>query len=148
MLFRSSLLCDALLKRLNRKLRTNFAGLTPQLLQGLETMHWPGNVRELENTLERMMVMHPYSEGVLDLDSPLETTPSGQNGWMHDGRPMRQIVRDHTLKVERDLIVDALKATEGNVTLAAARLGISRKGLQTKLKELGIERRTEILAQA
>ena len=48
---------------------------------------------------------------------------------------MKEIVRQHTATLERDLIVKALDETQGNVTRAATLLGISRKGLQNKMKE-------------
>ena len=48
---------------------------------------------------------------------------------------MKEIVRKATEELERDLIVKALEKTDGNVTRAAQLLGISRKGLQNKMKE-------------
>ncbi len=44
-------------------------------------------------------------------------------------------------RLERDLIERALKQTQGNVTHAARLLKISRKGLQLKMKELGLRER-------
>ena len=46
-------------------------------------------------------------------------------------------------RLERELIVRALKQTQGNVTHAARLLKISRKGLQLKMKELGLRERDE-----
>jgi DNA-binding NtrC family response regulator len=58
------------------------------------------------------------------------------------GRPaassLKEAVRAETERVERDLIQRALDATGGNVTQAARKLKISRKSLQTKMKELGL----------
>lgn len=48
---------------------------------------------------------------------------------------MKDIVRQATLTIERDLIIKALNETHGNVTHAARRLKISRKSLQLKMKE-------------
>ncbi|GAB4212350.1 MAG: sigma-54 dependent transcriptional regulator [Sandaracinaceae bacterium] len=62
-----------------------------------------------------------------------------------DGEPvasgevgLKELVREAAAKVERDLILGALQQTMGNVTHAARLLKISRKSLQTKMKELGL----------
>ena len=55
-----------------------------------------------------------------------------------DSLGLKEYVRVHTAKLERDRIQRVLEAEEGNVTRAARRLGISRKSLQTKMKEYGL----------
>jgi DNA-binding NtrC family response regulator len=55
-----------------------------------------------------------------------------------EGGSMKDIVRQATAELERDLIARALDETGGNVTHAARRLKISRKSLQIKMKELGL----------
>ena len=54
---------------------------------------------------------------------------------------LKEAVRAETERVERELIVRALDETGGNVTQAARKLKISRKSLQTKMKELGLRDR-------
>ena len=51
---------------------------------------------------------------------------------------LKEIVRQETERVEREMIQKALADTGGNVTQAARQLRISRKSLQTKMKELGL----------
>ena len=51
---------------------------------------------------------------------------------------MKDIVRQATVEIERELIIKALNETRGNVTRAAHLLQISRKGLQNKMKEFGL----------
>ena len=51
---------------------------------------------------------------------------------------MKDIDKQATAELERDLIVKALEETKGNVTRAAKRLKISRKSLQNKMKEFGL----------
>mgnify|MGYP000883517189 FL=1 len=51
---------------------------------------------------------------------------------------LKEAVREATARVERELIVRALEKTQGNVTHTARLLKISRKSLQTKMKELGL----------
>jgi two-component system response regulator AtoC len=50
--------------------------------------------------------------------------------------PLKEIIRQHTETLEKDLITRALEETGGNVTQAARKLAISRKSLQNKMKEL------------
>ncbi len=54
--------------------------------------------------------------------------------------PFKEVVRDATAALERELITRMLRDTGGNVTRAAERLGLSRKGLQLKLRDLSIAR--------
>ncbi len=51
---------------------------------------------------------------------------------------LKDVVKEATARLEREMIVRALDQTDGNVTHAARRLKISRKSLQTKMKELGL----------
>jgi len=51
---------------------------------------------------------------------------------------LKEAVREAAGRVERELVVRALEQTSGNVTHAARLLKISRKSLQTKMKELGL----------
>ena len=69
-------------------------------------------------------------------DVPEEPTgvPSSQDG-------LKELVKAAMSRLERDLIERALKQTQGNVTHAARLLKISRKGLQLKMKELGLRER-------
>jgi DNA-binding NtrC family response regulator len=62
---------------------------------------------------------------------PAASIPSG---------PIKEVVRDAVAALEREIIVRMLKETGGNVTRAAERLGLSRKGLQLKLRDLAIPR--------
>ena len=57
--------------------------------------------------------------------------PPGEGG-------LKDLVRAKAAEVERDLIMKALEQTGGNVTRAAKLLQISRKSLQTKMKEFGL----------
>jgi two-component system response regulator AtoC len=65
-----------------------------------------------------------------------DTTSSGEVG-------LKEFVRREAARIERDLIVRALQQTGGNVTHAARLLKISRKSLQTKMKELGLRESRE-----
>jgi DNA-binding NtrC family response regulator len=93
---------------------------------------YPGNVRELENIIERAISFTNCSEILpSDLPSFLLHPPSGQ-------RNPTPKLRAAIASLERDLIVKALNEAEGNISHAAAALGVYRQQLQRKIKQLGI----------
>jgi len=101
---------------------------------------WPGNIRELENAIERAVLL--AEDTVLRArDLPGEMVPQGKRGTpATQSALLRDRVRTETRRIEREAIEEALRITAGNVTQAARRLGLSRRGLQLKMKELDIER--------
>jgi nitrogen regulation protein NR(I) len=131
-------------KRLNKKIE----GVADDAMAVLQAWPWPGNIRELENLMERVIV---FADGPLitakDLPEPVKSGSASQApmaGDLSSGPSsvsvgaLKDIVRQETAKVEKDLIVKALEETQGNVTRAAKLLQISRKSLQTKMKEFGL----------
>ncbi len=105
-------------------------GITPEAMSLLEKYEWPGNVRELRNAIEKMVVLS--TGGILDVKDIPEN--------------MRNITKESiTLPVgtleetERVKIFAALKSANGNKTLAAESLGISRRTLYRKLDEYAKE---------
>jgi two-component system response regulator AtoC len=136
------LLVPYFLQQFNEKLKKEITGITPETLISLKSYAWPGNIRQLENVLERMMLMCDGTYLSTD-DLPDEFTVSARepSSEQTDGSPsLKQIVRRQTQALEKGLIEKALEETGGNVTRAAEKLGLSRKGLQLKIKELGLVR--------
>lgn len=137
------LLVGFFLTRFNDKLKKQIQGVSRQAMDVLRSFSWPGNIRQLENVLERSVLM---SEGeILKLkDLPPEFSV-GTVTQDESSAPMnfKEIVRKQTQTLERELIESALDAANGNVTKTAEKLGLSRKGLQLKMKELGVKRSTE-----
>ena len=126
-----------------QKRRLNRPGLTldESVVERLTSHSWPGNIRELENLMERLALMAEGPEvSLADLPSEFAVPTAGvvqsQMEWSESG--LKDLVRRETSRIERDLIVKALQNTDGNVTRAAQLLRISRKGLQLKMKELGL----------
>jgi len=97
---------------------------------------WPGNVRELENLIERMMLL-AKNNLITSGEVPIEfkdaidkiiTAPA------EDGKkPFKEYMRDHVENVERQMIIKCLEESGDNVTNAAKKMGVSRKGLQLKM---------------
>jgi two-component system response regulator HydG len=128
------LLADFFLKQYAKKNRRSIHGFTPRAVDLLMRHDWPGNVRELENVVERAVIM---SRG--DMITPLEF-PEILKELDIDGQASRvDLTPGRSLKeIEKDMILRTLDEMAGNRTHAAKQLGISRRTLQLKLKEYGI----------
>ncbi len=122
-------------------------------MEALTAYEWPGNIRELENVIERTLLfsenarvsfadlpedVRKASPQKAKVDVKAEAPRSNLDHLAEGSASMKDIVRQATVEIEKDLIVKALDETRGNVTRAASLLGISRKGLQNKMKELGL----------
>jgi two-component system response regulator HydG len=128
------LLADFFLKRYAQKNNRAIHGFTPRAVDLLMRYDWPGNVRELENVVERAVIM-TRGNMVVPLDFPdmLKKLDAEWKGTTVDLTPGRSLK-----EVEKDMILHTLEETGGNRTHAAKILGISRRTLQLKLKEYGI----------
>ena len=95
---------------------------------------WPGNVRELENTIHRAVLLSTGKEiddNAIILDSP-DSVINKSEGEVMTGA---EFVGNTVANMERNLIIDTLKHTMGNRTVAANILGISIRTLRNKLKQ-------------
>ncbi|MGH9255374.1 MAG: sigma-54-dependent transcriptional regulator [Vicinamibacterales bacterium] len=98
---------------------------------------WPGNVRELRNVIERLMIMVPgdriSSRDLTFLDQNMTagsegSTPTLSSVPLHEARD----------RFERDYILRALAAQQGNISRTAELLGIERSNLYRKMRSFGI----------
>ncbi len=128
------------LQKFNRRLDKHVQGITSEALVALKAAPWAGNIRELENLVERAVLLS--EGGTLDSDDfpgifegGVATVPPDEAS---DALGLKEYVRVHTARLERARIKKALAQEEGNVTRASRLLGISRKSLQTKMKEYGL----------
>ena len=112
---------------------------------GLRSHRWPGNVRELRNVIERLVIMAPGETITLNdlafLESGPHTiaeTPGAPTLTLHDARE----------RFERDYILRALAAQQGNISRTADALGVERSNLYRKMRAFGIApvRRDEEIA--
>jgi DNA-binding NtrC family response regulator len=161
------LLASHFIAKFNDRLKKSITAIQPAAMEKLIAYNWPGNIRELENVMERTMLFCEGPEiAVADLPPevvPLVTAaahgaagPTPAAGTQPGADPasitttgsftapppaggsLKEAVRAETERVERGLIQRALDETGGNVTQAARKLKISRKSLQTKMKEFGL----------
>jgi DNA-binding NtrC family response regulator len=112
--------------------------ITAEAMECLLKYDWPGNVRELRTAIEHAVVLCRGEKiGVRDLP-PNVRGPNGTRG----GGDLRRLMAQGGMTVkeaERQLIIQALKETRGNRTLAAKRLGMSRRTLHRKLHTYQLE---------
>ena len=118
-------------RSLNRQIET----IPSEVMKALVRWHWPGNIRELENFIERAVIL---SKGP-HLRAPLAELEL-------DAEP--DVGEDATLETaERDHIIRMLRDTKGVIAGphgAAARLGLKRTTLNSKMRRLEIERKDYI----
>ncbi len=113
-------------KRMNRPIET----IPSEVMDALAAYDWPGNIRELQNVIERSVILSP--------GSVLRVAPGDFTRSADPSRRQRL-----TGSEERDRILQALRASTGKVSGAdgaAARLGLRRTTLQSRMKKLGISR--------
>ena len=117
--------------------------LTPEAMNALLTYDWPGNVRELRTAIEHGVVMTTGPKvTVRDLPMAVRqaagtSLPRGISATKAFGEKSSPLDLHET---ERKLILQALAATDGNVTAAAKKLGISRRTLHRKINEMNVEK--------
>ena len=119
-------------QKLALRMKKRIETIPSEAMKALQTYHWPGNVRELENFIERAVILTQGPDLFVSL-AELKRTPS------HTTNPgtttLEQAEREHILKSLRET-----NWTIGGPAGAAARLGMKRTTLQSKMQKLGISR--------
>lgn len=150
------LLVRHFLSKFNLRLNKSINGISAEAEVALMGHPWPGNIRELENVIERAVLFADTQEIQLaDLSPELRESNLSPRPRASVAPPavdvsasiegLKEQVKAAMSRLERELIQRALDQTAGNVTHAARLLKISRKGLQLKMKELGLRERDERL---
>jgi two-component system nitrogen regulation response regulator GlnG len=134
----------------NRKLGLNVRGFAPDAIACLQAHTWPGNVRELQSVVKEAMVrtrghmvLAEYlPDSVRGLAAPCLPEPKGQGLEAliaslqrgHEGELYARVIQ----AVDRVLLAEVLRQTNGNQLRASEILGIDRKTLRQKLRNLGL----------
>ena len=122
----------------SRRMGKNIEKIPDDAMDALTRWKWPGNIRELENLLERAVIL---SRGpvlyvpLAELESLEEEDEEAAEAAEPENPNLRAAEREHILRILREC-----KGQIGGPEGAAARLGVKRTTLNSKLKKLGIER--------
>src|SRR5215468_3445189 len=114
--------------------------VSPQVMKSLMGFDWPGNVRQLENIVERMVALTGNRVAILPTDLPEEIQNRDSLNFVplieipEEGINFQNVVTD----MERELILQSLRRTNGNKKLAAKMLNLKRTTLIEKIKRIGL----------
>ena len=129
------LLADHFVEQYAKKMGKAVRRISTPAINMMVAYHWPGNVRELENCLERAVLIS--TDSVIHshhLPPTLQTSDASDT--IGTGS-----LREKVQLFERDIIVDALKRSGGNLTSASRDLTSTPRIITYKVKELGIDYR-------
>jgi two-component system, NtrC family, response regulator PilR len=127
-----------LLQRLRGEAAIEFS---PEALQTLRQYDFPGNVRELENLIERALAL---CEGGVIRPSDLHLLPVKEAAGAADMAAGSKFpLPDYLERVEREVILEALRMTDFNRTAAARVLGVTFRALRYRMERLGITGKEE-----
>lgn len=140
------LLCNHFIQKVNKKTNKNIIGVAPQVLRSFQQYHWPGNIRQLENVLERAfhfsqthwIEMEHLPRELNLLQAPVSIPPK-------IAEPTTVINRKQSINhTEKQVVLQALLACQGNRSKTAELLGISRTTLYQKIKKYHIMEELEV----
>ena len=129
-------LADHFLEKYARENAKTILRFSTPAIDMLMAYHWPGNVRELENCIERAVllcedkVIHGY-----------HLPPTLQTAGESESMPA-QTLEGAVEKLEKEMIVDVLKQTRGNISAASKMLGSTIRKISYKAEKYGINPRT------
>ncbi|MFY0675769.1 MAG: sigma-54-dependent Fis family transcriptional regulator [Neptuniibacter sp.] len=138
-------LAEKLFRKYCQKMHRSPVSVSSEVKQTLTDYSWPGNVRELDNVVQRALILQTGTEiGVSDLMLNPEDLPQTQFAEQESSieddlaGQLGEDMRQH----EFQLIIDALKTTNGSRKEASEKLGISPRTLRYKLakmREIGLD---------
>jgi len=126
------LLADHFLEKYSKENDKDIKRFSTPAIDMLMDYHWPGNVRELENCIERSVLL--CDGGVIH---SYHLPPTLQTGKESDTLPELSL-EDAVANLEREMIIDALKNTRGNITEAAKVLKTTVRKFAYKAKRFGV----------
>ena len=132
-----SLLVEYFIDRYARKAGKDITTIDKKTLRLLSSYSWPGNIRELQNVIERSVIVCETSNFLVD-ESWLSQQP-------RDRRPEGKLYLSQRLAAqEKEMIEATLRECKGRVfgpSGAAAKLGIARSTLESKIRSLNINKK-------
>jgi arginine utilization regulatory protein len=114
------------------------------LKEAFLSYQWPGNVRELEHIIESSVAMLDPGESIVTCEHlpsyvrPKFTRKNAQFRRLDSQATLHEIMKD----AERQVIIEALRINQGNISKSARSLGILRQNLQYRMRRLGLSNGT------
>src|SRR6266699_806648 len=128
------MLVEYFISRYARRVGKTFRRVSKRTLDSLQSYPWPGNVRELQNVIERSVIVSDTDEFTVD-----ESWLSPESPRLRAAVGLPSSLAAH----EKAIVEDALRVSRGRVfgpSGAAARLGIPRSTLESKIRALRIDK--------
>lgn len=130
------------LNHLKKKNDIKAKQFAPESIKIMEEYNWPGNIRELKNIIERIALLCD-SEIIQDKHFPDEMKiPSNEfninkipDNWEDFKKYKHQLQNEVIIKVEKQFITEALKQTNGNISMAAKNVGMLRTNFHLLLQK-------------
>jgi two-component system response regulator AtoC len=131
-----TILAEYLKKQYERQFVKESAALEPQMLNYLRNLDWPGNLREFSNSIARYVLIGP--EAAIIPESSKRRTAAQASPDEANAVPFKRVAREAIRDIERNLILEALRANQWNRRRAAMALKISYRALIYKIRDTGL----------
>lgn len=130
------LLADHFIEKMNLKYGKNILRLSTPAIDMLMSYHWPGNVRELENCIEHAcLATTDICINAHDLPPTLQTGSASNTALIRNDKTPLSTILDN---FEREILIEALKRNNGNLSAAGRELRVSPRMMHYKVKKMGI----------
>ncbi len=130
------LLADHFVEKYAHKMGKKTHRISTSAINMMLAYHWPGNVRELENCIEHAVLLS--NDGVIHGYHLPPTLQTPDTTGLKDDCTLKTCVNI----LERDMIIDALKRCNGNISAASRELGITSRMTRYKIDKLSIDFRS------
>ena len=127
-------LINHFLQKYSSKMEKEDVGIAPSAVKVLFGFEWTGNVRELENTIERALALSGDSKILTEDHFPQLEKEIAALDDLERHKSLKQKLK----AVEKQILIDTLEKTKGNITKAAEILEVTRQHLHNKIKQYDI----------
>ena len=128
-------LANYFIEKFNKRHNKNIKRITSMAIDMLMVYHWPGNIRELENCLVRACILS--TDGVIRAHNLPPTLQTAVSSKTTESGTLEMILEKH----EKQLIIDSMVASKGNMVKAAKVLGITERMMGIRIKKYDIDPR-------
>lgn len=124
---------DYFIEKYRKVHNKNIRRISTPAIDMLTSYHWPGNVRELENCIERAVLLS--NEGVIRGHHLPPSLQIAESAGVESGQNLKTMLES----MERELIVDSLKSSKGNMAKAARELGLTERVMGLRARKYHLD---------